>query len=340
MNLKKLEQYKPYLLGLAVIFVLSLLVACSPTYMTFNGHTIEVSSLSSETVAWLEYYNSLTEEQRETISYFPGELIPYLPEEDVVTIEKPTTLMAKVIKVDLEHKQALISSNGVLYLANFENVDKLKSGYIVETVYSKQVEQEDSSAIIEIVPDSMTIISATYDLVGMYSDAVKVIWKDNIKLNEGSDAVVLNLDKLTNLSDADKVALVYCVGLDLEKIVRQGTVADAERNAMYIELEYLSAEPMDSLDVPNIDVSIELAEIEDESMPIEVGETEGEETTEFVESVEVAPQSSKTSMFKFNISKTKCTTDSSYGFVKYTDCVVYGEGSEISWELGTREENK
>lgn len=336
MNLKKIVKYRPYLLGLVFICAFCILVACSPTYMTFNGHTIEVSSLSSETVAWLEYYNSLTEDEQEAISYCPPELQGYLEDNsDIVAFEKPTSIMAKVINVDVENKKVLLSSNGMLYLADYDNIDKLKSGYIVETIYSKQIEEDKSSQIIEIVPDSMTIISATYDLVGMYSDAIKVIWKDKITLNEGSDVIILNLDKLTNLSDADKVALVYCVGLDLEKIVCQGNIPDAERNSMYIELEYLNAEPMDSLDVPNIDVSVELVEIEDESMPIEVGETEGEVSTEFV-----APQTSKISMFKFNISKTKCTTDSSYGFVKYTDCVVYGEGSEISWEIGTREENK
>lgn len=335
----KFEKYRPYLIGLVFIGALSVLVACSPRYMTFNGHTIEVSSMSSETVAWLEYYNSLTDEEKMYISYCPPELVPYLDNyEDVIEFEKPNSIMAKVINVDVENKQVLISSNGVVYLANYDDVEKLKSGYIVETIYSQQVENEDS-AIVEIIPESMTIISATYDLVGLYLDAVKGIWEDNAELNKNSGGIVLNLEKVVNLSNSDKTALIYCIGSELDKIVVNGTIDNVKKDDMYIELEYLAIEK-EEVEKPNsdiqIDVSIELADVVDESVAAFDGDVSSE-TVEVVEDVPVE-QSSKTPMFKFNISKTKCSVDESYGYVTYTDCVVYGESSNISWELGERTE--
>jgi hypothetical protein len=123
------------------------------------------------------------------------------------------------------------------------------------------------------------------------------------------------------------------VGAELDKIVKNGMISDVQQNDMYIELEYLAIEPEKPNSDIQIDVNIELADVVDENIEAFEGEAVGE-----IEEETPVEQSVKIPMFKFNISKTKCSVDDSYGSVTYTDCMVFGESSNITWELGTRNE--
>lgn len=65
------------LIGLALFSVVSL-VGCSnsePETVFYDGKEFDKDDLSMETLQWLEYYNSLYEMERYTLSYIPDELL-------------------------------------------------------------------------------------------------------------------------------------------------------------------------------------------------------------------------------------------------------------------------
>lgn len=71
-------------IGILVIIIIVIIfyINLDNNTIEYNGSLYNVSDLSEETIEWLEWYNSLTEEDQKTISYIPPDLLRILLEED------------------------------------------------------------------------------------------------------------------------------------------------------------------------------------------------------------------------------------------------------------------
>ena len=261
----------------ALASMVLVLTACSQKSIVFKGVEIPTSSLSASTIEWINYYNSLTEQEQNSVSYLPAELRNFVNETDSdvsVNLNKKASFIGKVIRIDSEEKKVLVSGKE-LFWCNYENVGKLKPGYIVEVVYYSYVQEEDYK---EISPESVTIVSAIYDLVGVYLDAILTIWEDDTNSDGGFHNLILDFSELSNLSDGDKNALAYEVESQLGVLVKQGLESEVQDDDICIKIKYMKyEEPVVEEGVPDIsvevkgvvsnnDVSVE-AKIDDEVIP-------------------------------------------------------------------------
>ena len=261
----------------ALASMVLVLTACSQKSIVFKGVEIPTSSLSAYTIEWINYYNSLTEQEQNSVSYLPAELRNFVNETDSdvsVNLNKKASFIGKVIRIDSEEKKVLVSGKE-LFWCNYENVGKLKPGYIVEVVYYSYVQEEDYK---EISPESVTIVSAIYDLVGVYLDAILTIWEDDTNSDGGFHNLILDFSELSNLSDGDKNALAYEVESQLGVLVKQGLESEVQDDDICIKIKYMKyEEPVVEEGVPDIsvevkgvvsnnDVSVE-AKIDDEVIP-------------------------------------------------------------------------
>lgn len=236
----------------ALASMVLVLTACSQKSIVFKGVEIPTSSLSASTIEWINYYNSLTEQEQNSVSYLPAELRNFVNETDSdvsVNLNKKASFIGKVIRIDSEEKKVLVSGKE-LFWCNYDNVGKLKPGYIVEVVYYSYVQEEDYK---EISPESVTIVSATYDLVGVYLDAILTIWEDDTNSEGGFHNLILDFSELSNLSDGDKNALAYEVESQLGVLVKQGFESEVQDDDICIKIKYMKYEEPTSVKVGVVD---------------------------------------------------------------------------------------
>lgn len=340
----------PIIIAILLIISIIVLSGCQPQTIIFKGVELKTSDLSSSTVEWINYYNSLTEEEQNSISYLPIELRNFIQEEDSsnrVELNKRVSFIGKVIRIEEENKKVLVSADK-LYWCNYDNVSKLKDGYIVEVVYNSYVEEED---YLSISPESVTIVSATYDLVGVYLDAILTIWEDSTEVEKGYYNLVLDFSNLSNLSDGDKNALVYEVKSMLGVVVNQGSETDLKDDDICIKVTYKKYE--EPIVEEKDTVSSTEIMIEETMLPqnpdIEINEVEVENIDvpatmeEFNEEMDSAPavmdegalpeisvstnESAVKTLFLFDIVKSNKNGE----LCRYDNCIVKAESSEIVW---------
>ena len=216
--------------SLCTLFVLCL-AGCTPKYVYYKGIEIESSKLSAETLSWLEKYNAESEEAQDYIVYLPPELrtvltemgvnveeITYDPEE--VIFEKPVTVITKILTVEkweekvtsqdgkekMVKKGRFLISTDDLYWCEYDNIDKLKAGYNIELLYSSGLKEGE---ILTIIPDSVTIISATYNYFDFYLNVIDALWNEKESMNNGVSAVVGDFAEFKYFNDNHKKALFY-----------------------------------------------------------------------------------------------------------------------------------
>ena len=328
-----------------LIFIsILLLTGCQPQTIMFKGIELKTSDLSPSTVEWINYYNSLTEDEQNSISYLPSELLGIVIEdsesENKVELNKRVSFIGKIIRIDEENDKVLVSADN-LYWCHYDNISKLKAGYIVEIVYNSYVEEED---YIEISPESITIVSATYDLVGVYLDAILTIWEDSKEAEKGYYNLVLDFSNLLNLSDADKNALIYEIKSVLGVVVNQGIESDLKDDDICIKINYKKYEEvienqeideiLDDMAIPqNPDSQIENI-VEDIDVPATMeilDETPATIDEGVLPEISVSTNESAVKiLFLFDIVKSNKEGE----LCKYVDCQVKAEGSEIIWVKG------
>lgn len=238
-------------------FLVLCLSACTPKYVYYKGVEIESSKLSKDTINWLEKYNAETEEVQNTISYLPPELITVLTEmgydvvdkkSEEVVFEKPTNVITKILVVE-KVKEPVTNEDGSkevkeigrfliytddLYWCEYENIDKLKAGYSVEILYSEGIKTEGD--ILTIVPDSVTIISGTYNYFGLYLDVIESLWNEKPELNENVSNVLIDFANFKFFSDNHKTALFYLLNSKYNVEFKEGSEETQGENDLVIRL--------------------------------------------------------------------------------------------------------
>jgi hypothetical protein len=64
-----------FLISLAIVLTAVIVANAQPKTVMYMGHEYEISTLSAETVEWLEWFNTLSLAEQLTRSYVPGDLI-------------------------------------------------------------------------------------------------------------------------------------------------------------------------------------------------------------------------------------------------------------------------
>lgn len=62
-------------LSLAIVLAAVIAANMQPKTVMYMGHEYEISTLSAETIEWLEWFNTLTEVEQMTVSYVPWDLV-------------------------------------------------------------------------------------------------------------------------------------------------------------------------------------------------------------------------------------------------------------------------
>lgn len=165
---------------------------------------------------------------------------PKLPEADAVLTGKiaklydDSFLLAGTGASDLY----IVSSEPDLYNTDNTPADAsaLKAGLTVEIGYSGNI-MESYPAQLD-APVYIKITGQEDDLTGFYQTILNDLWNVDAGLNSGISILAFDLSQVTNLSDAEKSALVYMVssGHNLQGVT--GTFDELSEQG-YINKEYL-----------------------------------------------------------------------------------------------------
>lgn len=255
-----------FLFCILFVFCLS---GCSDKYVYYHDIEIESSKLSKETIDWIEKYNAESKEVQNDIKYIPPELSTVLTEMGVevenfiessenVNFEKPITIISKILLIE-KWTDTIVNENGEeetkelgkflistddLYWCEYEDIDKLKEGYNVEIVYSEGVKEDD---ILTIYPDSVTIISGSYNYFSLYLEVIDALWNDKTELNEGISTVLIDFADFTYFSDKDKTALFYLLNERYGVEFKEGSEENQEDSDLVIRLYLAPSESEDFL---------------------------------------------------------------------------------------------
>lgn len=60
---------------LLIVVLLLCFAGCKSNTVTYRGQVYDADALSAETLEWLEWFNSLSEEEQLAISYVPNEFL-------------------------------------------------------------------------------------------------------------------------------------------------------------------------------------------------------------------------------------------------------------------------
>ena len=138
-------------------------------------------------------------------------------DDNTSNLQAKAKLIGKVIKI--YDKYFLVSSS--------EDETKFSDLYIVSTDFDYDKEKIKPGAIIEIGYDGtimesypakfgdikyIKFIEQKDDLVGLYEKVFDKLWETDKGLNMDIDILAFDLSKTTNLSEAEKSALIYVLG--------------------------------------------------------------------------------------------------------------------------------
>ncbi|EJP21410.1 hypothetical protein HMPREF1142_1453 [Peptostreptococcaceae bacterium AS15] len=112
------------LLILTVFMSMNTFAVDNKQYVEFHNQRFKISELSKETLDWLKWYNSLSDDSKEMVNYVPGELLEkslISPKGDIAVLDH---------KVDLEIivslKSAFFKSLVYEYINNSKFCEILK----------------------------------------------------------------------------------------------------------------------------------------------------------------------------------------------------------------------
>ena len=204
-------------------YLLLALTGCSSPTIELNGVIYDRSEFSNEALAWIDNYNSLSDDEKLGITYIPAELQDkvYLAEEKGIAVV--SKLIGKVYNIS-ENKITIGNNVNVYECVIPEGVSyDVNLGDTVEVEYSTYRKEE-----IEITPLSITVIQNGIDIVGSYVKMLENTWNLSEDVNSGVKNVILDLSNVINLTDFEKnIVSDYFQGITDLKITNmfiQGSV--------------------------------------------------------------------------------------------------------------------
>jgi len=169
---------------------------------------------------------------------------PNIPVNDTLSNEQAKSiLIGKVIKI----------YDNYMLVANAEDDAKSSDIYTVSTDFDFDASKIKPGSIVKIGYDGM--IMETYpaklgdikyinfieqkdDLVGLYEKVFDKLWETDKGLNTDIDILAFDLSKTTNLTDAEKSALIYVLGNKYSLETVSGTFDQLSKDG-YIDKEKL-----------------------------------------------------------------------------------------------------
>lgn len=73
-----MKKYLPIIISLLILTVFTSMNAFAvdnKQYVEFHNQRFKISELSKDTLDWLKWYNSLSDDSKEMVNYVPGELL-------------------------------------------------------------------------------------------------------------------------------------------------------------------------------------------------------------------------------------------------------------------------
>ena len=88
-----MKKYLSIIISLLILTVFTSMNAFAvdnKQYVEFHNQSFKISDLSKETLDWLKWYNSLSDDSKEMVNYVPGELLEkslLSPKGDIAVLE-------------------------------------------------------------------------------------------------------------------------------------------------------------------------------------------------------------------------------------------------------------
>ena len=131
----KMKKYVSIIISLLILTVFTSMnsfAVDNKQYVEFHNQRYKISELSKETLDWLKWYNSLSDDSKEMVNYVPGEL---LEKSSLPTKGDSAVLDHKVdLEIIVPLKSAFFKSLVYEYINNSkfcETLKKLNIGFLI-----------------------------------------------------------------------------------------------------------------------------------------------------------------------------------------------------------------